>query len=327
MKRDHYFPHEINLRNDKEVIKLIECEGASGYGIYWALMEYLRTQDEYLGNMLAMKTIARQMRTKPHKVETVLKNYGLFIITGDTFRSAKMESVMKALDDKRKKMEARKARTAEVMPVQRATTAQEVEEQCTSTAEAVTEQKIDNSLIINNSSYKKTPIVKERKVKKSKEYTSSKSSSTAAEAEVAAETLPASYLPAWERYVDDLQQDEQWKELMAMRTGFKLQFYTLFPRIVESFKRHVRMLGNEGRILSPSDAKHYFCFFLDPGSTTFKRLLDELQKPIDKGDFKYEDRDPTTGQRSYCGIQIPADAPPRPNAQAVWNEEKQIWIY
>ena len=99
MKRDHYFPHEINLRNDKEVIKLIECEGASGYGIYWALMEYLRTQDEYLGNMLAMKTIARQMRTKPHKVETVLKNYGLFIITGDTFRSAKMESVMKALAD------------------------------------------------------------------------------------------------------------------------------------------------------------------------------------------------------------------------------------
>ena len=134
-------------------------------------------------------------------------------------------------------------------------------------------------------------------------------------------------MPAWERYVDELHQDEQWKELMAMRTGLKQQFYTLFPRIVESFKRHVRMLGNEGRILSPSDAKHYFCFFLDPGSTTFKRLLDELHKPIDTGKYKHEDYDPATGQRSYCGVPIPADAPPRPNGQAVWCEEKRKWIF
>ena len=42
-----------------------------------------------------------------------------------------------------------------------------------------------------------------------------------------------------------------------MRTGLKKDFYTLYPRIAESFKRHVRMLGNEGQILSPSDAKRY----------------------------------------------------------------------
>jgi hypothetical protein len=151
--------------------------------------------------------------------------------------------------------------------------------------------------------------VKESKVKKSKEITSSLSPS----------------LPAWERYVDELQQEEQWKELMAMRTGLKQQFYTLYPRIVENFKQHVRLLGNEGRILSPSDAKHYFCFFLEPGSVTFKRLVAELQKPVDKGKYKFEDRDPVTGQRSYCGVPIPADAPPRPNEQAVWNGGK--WVY
>ena len=85
------------------------------------------------------------------------------------------------------------------------------------------------------------------------------------------------------------------------------------------------LLGNEGRILSPSDAKHYFCFFLEPGSVTFKRLVAELQKPIDKGKYKHEDRDPVTGQRSYCGVPIPADAPPRPNEQAVWCDGK--WVY
>ena len=46
---------------------------------------------------------------------------------------------------------------------------------------------------------------------------------------VAEEALPVSFVPAWERYVDELREDEQWKELMAMRTGLKQQFYTLFP--------------------------------------------------------------------------------------------------
>ena len=112
---------------------------------------------------------------------------------------------------------------------------------------------------------------------------------------------------------------------MAMRTGLNRQFFTLYPRIVEHFKRHVRLLGNEGKILSPSDAKRYFCFFLDPGSVTFKRLWEELRKPSDRGKYRYEDRDPTTGQRSYCGVPIPEDAPPRPNSQAVWCEGE--WIY
>jgi hypothetical protein len=131
--------------------------------------------------------------------------------------------------------------------------------------------------------------------------------------------------PMWEQYVDSLQQEQEWKDIMAMRTGLKQQFFSLYPRMVEHFKQHVRLLGNESRILSSSDAKHYFCFFLDPGSTTFRRMMAELQKPKDKGAYKYEDHDPITGQRSYCGVPIPADAPPRPNSQAVWSEDK--WIY
>ena len=313
MKKDYYFPHEIRTRNDEAVMELIECEGSSGYGLYWALMEYLRTQEGYVGKMVAVKTIARQMRTKPHKVESVLLNYGLFIIDGNTFRSAKLESVMKPLDDKRKAVEAKSGLSTAA-----------VQEQCSGSAEAVSEQNLDNSLETNSDSSENASLIKKNKVKENKEDTSSSISSSSAEA---AEELPkpVKYVPAWEQYVDSLQQEEQWKELMAMRTGLKKDFYTLYPRIVENFKRHVRMLGNEGRILSPSDAKHYFCFYLDPGSVTFKKLWEELHKPIDKGKYRFEDRDPTTGQRSYCGIPIPNDAPPRPNNQAVWNEGK--WIF
>lgn len=296
MKKDQYIPHEVSMRNTTEVMNLIENEGMAGYGIYWALLEYLRTQDDYVGDLRVLKSLARQLKTKLAKIESVLNSYGLFSVTDYTFRSRKLESAMKPLEEKRKAMSKQNAGKAEANRKQNEvkTDAEHNQVPCNSL-------KANSEMVLSK--------VKESKVKKSKEITSSLSPS----------------LPAWERYVDELQQEEQWKELMAMRTGLKQQFYTLYPRIAENFKQHVRLLGNEGRILSSSDAKHYFCFFLEPGSVTFKRLVAELQKPVDKGKYKFEDRDPVTDQRSYCGVSIPADAPPRPNEQAVWNGGK--WVY
>ena len=92
-------------------------------------MEYLRTQDGYIGKTVAVKTIARQMRTKPYKVDSVLRNYDLFVVDEKTFRSAKLEKVMKPLDDKRKAMDARCKSTAQAMP-----------KQCKSSKEAVRKQ-------------------------------------------------------------------------------------------------------------------------------------------------------------------------------------------
>ena len=298
MKKDQYIPHEVSMRNTTEVMNLIENEGMAGYGIYWALLEYLRTQDDYVGDLRVLKSLARQLKTKLAKIESVLNGYGLFIVTDYSFRSRKLESAMKPLEDKRKAMSKQNVGKTEANRKQN-----EVKPEAEHNQVPCNTLKTNTEMVLSK--------VKESKVKKSKEITSSLSSS----------------LPAWEQYVDELQQEEQWKELMAMRTGLKQQFYTLYPRIVENFKQHVRLLGNEGRILSPSDAKHYFCFFLEPGSVTFKRLVAELQKPVDKGKYKFEDRDPATGQRSYCGVPIPDDAPPRPNSQAVWSEEKRKWIF
>ena len=298
MKKDQYIPHEVSMRNTTEVMNLIENERMAGYGIYWALLEYLRTQDDYVGDLRVLKSLARQLKTKLAKIESVLNGYGLFIVTDYSFRSRKLESAMKPLEDKRKAMSKQNVGKAEANRKQ-----SEVKPEAERNQVPCNTLKTNAEMVLSK--------VKESKVKKSKEITSSLSSS----------------LPAWEQYVDELQQEEQWKELMAMRTGLKQQFYTLYPRIVENFKQHVRLLGNEGRILSPSDAKHYFCFFLEPGSVTFKRLVAELQKPVDKGKYKFEDRDPATGKRSYCGVPIPDDAPPRPNDQAVWSEEKRKWRF
>ena len=61
MKKDQYIPHEVSMRSTTEVMNLIEKEGMAGYGIYWALMEYLRTQDDYTGDVRVLRTLARQL--------------------------------------------------------------------------------------------------------------------------------------------------------------------------------------------------------------------------------------------------------------------------
>ena len=173
-----------------------------------------------------------------------------------------------------------------------------------------------NSLKTNTTS----DTVKKSKVKKSKVYTSS------AEETASSSTPSLSIRLPWETYVDELDKEQQWKEIMAMRSGLKKEFFTLYPRIIDGFKEHVRALGKESAILSSSDAKRYFCCYFTPGSYTYQQLMVQLKQP-DKDHNPYEERDPTTGQRSYCGVPIPDGAPPRPNAQAVWNNETKQWKF
>ena len=291
MKKDQYIPHEVHTRNTNEVVQLIEKEGMAGYGIYWALMEYLRAQDDYTGDIRALKSLARQLKTSIDRLLRILKNYGLFEVTDFTFRSRKLEAVMKPLEDKRKAMKARSC----------------------DDRETTVQRKACNSLGIKDGSF--LSKVKESKVKESIVSSSKEDDVVAA--------VPVSL--AWERYVDELAHEQSWIEIMAMRSGLGEGFVQRFGEVLKHFKQHIQAVGNEMDIQSPSDAKRYFCFYNTPGSVTFRKLVDELQKPIDKGKYKFEDRDPTTGERSYCGVPIPADAPPRPNSQAVWCEGK--WVY
>ena len=299
MKKDQYIPHEISMRSTTEVMNLIEKEGPAGYGIYWALMEYLRVQDDYIGDIQALKTLKRELKIRQTKLDKVLYGYGLFVCNGNTFYSPKLNEVMKPFEQRRASIEAYKRN----------------------------KQK-DNSLETSDINSGKCDIVSfevkgEGKGKGKEETTSSKEEKSGVDVVGMIDDVPVAL--AWERYVDELAQEQQWIEVMAMRSGLGLVFVNRFPDVLKHFKQHVQAVGNEKDIQSPSDAKRYFCFYNTPGSTPFRQLVAELQKPIDKGKYKHEDYDAATGQRSYCGVPIPADAPPRPNGQAVWCDGK--WVY
>jgi len=300
MKRDQYIPHEVSMRNTTEVMNLIEKEGMSGYGIYWALMEYLRVQDGYVGDLRALTSLKRQLKIRQPKLDKVLYGFGLFICNGNTFYSPKLNEVMKPFEDRRARIEAYKRNKEK-----------------------------GNSQETSGISNEKSDIVsfevKGKGEGKGKGETTSTKEEKGGDDAVAVVPVSVPTTLAWERYVDELQQEQQWIEVMAMRSGLGLVFVNRFPEVLRFFKLHVQAVGNEKDIQSPGDAKRYFCFFNTPGSAPFRQLVAELQKPIDKGKFRFEDRDPTTGQRSYCGVPIPSDAPPRPNEQAVWCDGK--WVY
>lgn len=298
MKQDQYIPHELNTRNTTEVIHLIEEQGMAGYGIYWCLLEYLRTQDNYKGDFRVLKPLARRMKVRLSKLLSILQDYGLFICDDYSFYSPKLLELMAPFEDKRARIKAYKEK-----------------------------KKLDNLLEI--SATKDTINILEGKGKgkgegKGKEETSSTEEAKNAAADA---VLLSPVRLAWEEYVDELDKEQQWKEIMAMRTGLKKEFFNLYPRIAACFKDHVRALGKERSILSSSDAKHYFCFFLTPGSSTFQRLMTQLRQSPKDDPYRFEERDPDTGHRSYCGVSIPDDAPPRPNAQAVWNGETGDWKF
>ena len=300
MKKDQYIPHEVSMRNTTEVMNLIESEGMAGYGIYWALMEYLRVQDGYVGDLQALAPLKRQLKIRQSKLDRVLHGFGLFVCHGNTFYSPKLNEVMKPFEDRRARIEAYKR-----------------------------QKQKENSLEISKVSSEKNDIVSfevkgkgEGKGEGKEETTSSLNKKDAD----AGKSLATPVL-SWERHVNELRNEQSWIEIMAMRSGLGKVFVQRFDEVLQAFKEHVQSIAHESHIDSPSEAKKYFCFFNTPGSATFKRIAAMLQKPIDRGKYKHEDRDPATGKRSYCGIPIPADAPPRPNAQAAWSEEKLKWIF
>ena len=127
-------------------------------------------------------------------------------------------------------------------------------------------------------------------------------------------------IQGWEEAIDGLAHEQVWCEYMAMRSGLEERFKQQYPEIIAFFKQHIISYGKEDTIHSLSDAKNYFSNFIVPGKPPHQQLLEKLNKAKENDPYRFEDISPD-GKRSYYGLPIPADAPPRPNANAHWSGE------
>ncbi len=94
-KKDaYYFSHDSNAQDDPKCMVLIDQMGMEGYGIFWALIERLRNEKTYILPLSICNAFAKRWGTSKEKVETVIKNYGLFVVEKDYFFSERLQNSM-----------------------------------------------------------------------------------------------------------------------------------------------------------------------------------------------------------------------------------------
>ena len=135
----------------------------------------------------------------------------------------------------------------------------------------------------------------------------------------------------WEQCINEAFITQSWLEAVGMMSGLKELFLNNLSFIRDLFKKHVVAQGNTGGITSVSEAEAYFANYIRRERPT-RLFLEEKLKERSRMQNEstslspYETYNPLTGERSYCGVPLPADAPPRPNGRATWDNLKQSWI-
>ena len=138
-------------------------------------------------------------------------------------------------------------------------------------------------------------------------------------------------IPRWEQCINEAFITQSWLEAVGMMLGLKELFLNNLSFIRDLFKKHVVAQGNTGGITSVSEAEAYFANYIRRERPT-RLFLEEKLKERSRMQNEstslspYETYNPLTGERSYCGVPLPADAPPRPNGRATWDNLKQSWI-
>lgn len=99
-KEAYYFSHDANAQDDPKCMLLIDQMGMEGYGIYWALVERLRNEKDFTLPIIICNALAKRFGTSREKIETVVKNYGLFIVKNDHFFSKRLKESMNIKSEK-----------------------------------------------------------------------------------------------------------------------------------------------------------------------------------------------------------------------------------
>jgi len=85
MANTFYFSHDYNAMQDPKINELLMNHGFEGYGIFWALIEYLYLNENYL--KCDYKKLAYKFRMDEAKLKSVINDFGLFVIDGENFYS------------------------------------------------------------------------------------------------------------------------------------------------------------------------------------------------------------------------------------------------
>ena len=283
-----FIPIECDILFDDRMSALINKMGATGYGVYMILLIELRNRKDYCMDTETLKLIMRKYNVKRKLMEEVLYNYDLF-----TVERVENDSVLITSDYVTRIMQNYNNKVT----------------LCSISGKKGADkrwQKKDGDPIATEQNREEQNRTEEKEEK---------------EKPVAAH---------WSGYLTEAFNDRSWLECQAKHSGLGIRFVKYEKDIAGIFVNHVVTHGKGHGLLSVNDVKYYFANFVRQGTATCKRITEELDRleEVEKANnpYPFETIDPANGQRTYFGKIIPAEAPPRPNNNAVWVEEMQKWM-
>ena len=109
MKQNFYFKHDAPSATNPTLAKLLQKEGARGYGVYWLLIELLRLQTDFsLPVTETAGLVSRLGYTQKTVVVRVIENYDLFSEENGMFFSVglikRMENFLSKRDEMSKEL-------------------------------------------------------------------------------------------------------------------------------------------------------------------------------------------------------------------------------
>ena len=88
-----YFPHDSNARNDIKLIKVRAKYGYEGFGIYFALVELLFTENNKLC-VDDFETLAFGLNCNADILKDIILNFDLFIVDDNCFYSKRLDNTL-----------------------------------------------------------------------------------------------------------------------------------------------------------------------------------------------------------------------------------------
>ena len=97
-----YFNHDSTARNDYRIVKMRSKLGMEGYGIFWAILEMLFTEE----NKLCIEdydSLAFGLQCDPKLLKQVIEDFDLFIIEDNCFYSRRLNNQIEEINSKSNK--------------------------------------------------------------------------------------------------------------------------------------------------------------------------------------------------------------------------------
>ena len=152
-KETYYFSHDSNAITDTKILNMRADYGLEGYGLYWAIIEMMRNEEDYKlilnkNTYRAIKTLTNTTIDIEKFINDCLEDYELFEQDDEKFYS---NSLLRRMQEKEKKSVIAREKAEK----RRNNNATALQQQCSSNANKVNKSKVNKSKINENKVNKK----------------------------------------------------------------------------------------------------------------------------------------------------------------------------